>query len=86
MRDAVAWFTRVWPDARIEHFKNVTEYDRDGDAQQILREPVAAAQPAASEEPRRRLSPASRFTEEEYHYGQVGVGPEPHTYENPFPC
>ena len=27
--------------------------------------PVAAAQPAASEETRRRLSPASRFTEEE---------------------
>ena len=35
----VTWFTGVWPDSRIEHVRRVTEYDRDGDAQQILREP-----------------------------------------------
>jgi hypothetical protein len=46
----VAWFTGVWLDPRIEHLRSVTEYDRDGDAQQILREPVRLARPAASEE------------------------------------
>ena len=46
----MTWFTGVWPDGRIEHVRSVTEYDRDGDAQQILREPVVAVRPAASEE------------------------------------
>ena len=75
----MAWFTGVLPDARIEQFRSVTEYDRDGDAQQILRELVAAARPAASEKTRLRLSPASRFTEEDLtHYGPGAEGPEPH--------
>ena len=81
----MTWFTGVWPDGRIEHVRSVTEYDRDGDAQQILREPVVAARPAASEEraaglarrvalPRKTLLTMARRAK----------APEPHITRTPF--
>jgi hypothetical protein len=81
----VAWFTGVWPDARIEHFRSVTEYDRD---RRSTDSPRARAGGAACSE-RGNPPPAkpgeSRYRGRPYSVWPGGPKALSHTLREPLP-